>query len=498
MRPSAGAAPAMRFVDIDELLSCVHCGLCQSACPTYVELGTEADSPRGRIHLMRAMEEGRLEPSPEVVRHLTSASVAARARRPVRRACATGGWWRRRGRSSSATARSRHALARRALAAAFTVPWLRRTLLAPARLIAGRRWTRGWLAFAGALPRRSRARRLPAVLEPDGTVRGTAVLVTGCVAETLFGDTNHATAALLRHAGVRVLVPRHQGCCGALPLHLGARDRAATLAARPCAHARRERRGLGGVERRRLRRAAARVRPPAAGRSGCRDRRSGAHATRSSCSPSSACRRPASRWIAPSPYTTPVTWRTARVCAPRFGRCSRRSRACASSSCPTRTPAAAAPGPTTSPSRRWRAACSIASSRRWRRAGGDHRGGEPGLPAADASRGAGARAEGRDRAPDRSAGPGARRLNDRPKTCRTPLHVAAGRGMAVARATYDSCSPFLPTQDESWVACYSSQVSDSARPAWPGRRCAAPRRSRAGTRRAAAAARRCPTSIACA
>ena len=70
MRPNAGAAPAMRFVEVDELLSCVHCGLCQSACPTYVELGTEADSPRGRIHLMRAMEEGRLEPSPEVVRHL--------------------------------------------------------------------------------------------------------------------------------------------------------------------------------------------------------------------------------------------------------------------------------------------------------------------------------------------------------------------------------------------------------------------------------------------
>src|SRR5215469_11580493 len=70
MRPSAGAAPAMRFVDVDELLSCVHCGLCLSACPTYVELGTEADSPRGRIHLMRAMEDGVLLPSADVRRHL--------------------------------------------------------------------------------------------------------------------------------------------------------------------------------------------------------------------------------------------------------------------------------------------------------------------------------------------------------------------------------------------------------------------------------------------
>ena len=232
MRPNAGAAPAMRFVDVDELLSCVHCGLCQSACPTYVELGTEADSPRGRIHLMRAMEEGRLEPSPEVVRHL-DLCLGCRA---CETACPSGVRYGRLVEAARPFVERHRPLparaARRALAAAFTVPWIRRTLLAPARLIAGRRWTRGWLAFAGALPRRRRARHLPAVLEPEGAVRGTAMLVTGCVAETLFSDTNHATAALLRHAGVRVLVPRHQGCCGALPLHLGARDRAAALAAR--------------------------------------------------------------------------------------------------------------------------------------------------------------------------------------------------------------------------------------------------------------------------
>jgi glycolate oxidase iron-sulfur subunit len=232
MRPNAGAAPAMRFVDVDELLSCVHCGLCQSACPTYVELGTEADSPRGRIHLMRAMEEGRLEPSPEVVRHL-DLCLGCRA---CETACPSGVRYGRLVEAARPFVERHRPLparaARRALAAALTAPWLRRMLLAPARLIAGRRWTRGWLAFAGALPRRSRARRLPAVLEPAVAVRGTAVLVTGCVAETLFGDTNHATAALLRRAGVRVLVPRDQGCCGALTLHLGARDRAAALAAR--------------------------------------------------------------------------------------------------------------------------------------------------------------------------------------------------------------------------------------------------------------------------
>ena len=60
-----GAAP-----DPQALSSCVHCGLCLSSCPTYVELGTEADSPRGRIHLMRALAEGRLAPTTEATRHL--------------------------------------------------------------------------------------------------------------------------------------------------------------------------------------------------------------------------------------------------------------------------------------------------------------------------------------------------------------------------------------------------------------------------------------------
>src|SRR6266851_4332730 len=57
-------------IDYELFLDCVHCGLCTSACPTYVELGTEADSPRGRIYLMRAVTDGRLDLNAEVRRHL--------------------------------------------------------------------------------------------------------------------------------------------------------------------------------------------------------------------------------------------------------------------------------------------------------------------------------------------------------------------------------------------------------------------------------------------
>src|SRR5947208_1575650 len=57
-------------IDYELFLDCVHCGLCTSACPTYVELGNEADSPRGRIYLMRAVTDGRLELNDEVRGHL--------------------------------------------------------------------------------------------------------------------------------------------------------------------------------------------------------------------------------------------------------------------------------------------------------------------------------------------------------------------------------------------------------------------------------------------
>src|SRR5450432_2361065 len=58
-------------IDYELFLDCVHCGLCTSACPTYVELGDENDSPRGRIYLMRAVIDGRIEASTAVRQHLS-------------------------------------------------------------------------------------------------------------------------------------------------------------------------------------------------------------------------------------------------------------------------------------------------------------------------------------------------------------------------------------------------------------------------------------------
>src|SRR5580658_3953382 len=70
--PLVSAAPKAGIAEIDyELfMDCVHCGLCLGSCPTYLQTGDENDSPRGRIYLWRAVNDGKLQPTPEVHRHL--------------------------------------------------------------------------------------------------------------------------------------------------------------------------------------------------------------------------------------------------------------------------------------------------------------------------------------------------------------------------------------------------------------------------------------------
>jgi glycolate oxidase iron-sulfur subunit len=120
---------------------------------------------------------------------------------------------------------------RRLLASILSSRRLARLVFAPARLVAGRRALARvpFLGYAAALaPTRTPA--LPEVIEPEGAIRGTAILLTGCVASALFHDTNVRTARLLARAGVRVLVRSDLGCCGALAAHLGAEDVAHRLA----------------------------------------------------------------------------------------------------------------------------------------------------------------------------------------------------------------------------------------------------------------------------
>ncbi len=220
-------------LDDTQLGSCVHCGLCLDACPTYLETGNEAASPRGRIHLMRALADRRLSAYAPVRNHLDSC-LGCRA---CEAACPSGVPY---GALIEATRPLLEAA--RPAPARFTRRTLGRLLSSrtPRELgwaVVGRAAGRGFvdrlarrtgslaLARLAALDPGPRP-RLPDVFEPPGEVRGSAILLTGCVSDTAFRATTRYAGRLLALGGIRVTVPNHQGCCGALALHLGD-DRAA-------------------------------------------------------------------------------------------------------------------------------------------------------------------------------------------------------------------------------------------------------------------------------
>jgi glycolate oxidase iron-sulfur subunit len=239
-------------IDYQLFLDCVHCGLCTSACPTYVELGTEADGPRGRIYLMRAVTDGRLDFNDEVRGHLDLCLDC----RACETACPSGVQYGkliepfRIHMAKTAPGRGNLGFFQRLMLFHVT-PYARRTrwALAPARLL---QWTRldrvmekfGMLRI---LPRALRQMqemlprlqphygRLPEVLPAEGKHRARVALFTGCAADAFFPQTNLATARVLQRNGCEVWVPRAQGCCGALHYHSAQEGPAQRFAAHNCA-----------------------------------------------------------------------------------------------------------------------------------------------------------------------------------------------------------------------------------------------------------------------
>jgi len=226
----------MREFHSEHLLKCTHCGLCLQSCPTYLETGSEADSPRGRIYLMRAFSEGRIRWDSGVVEHI-DLCLGCRA---CETACPSGveyGLLLEIARAQVERSPARHSVQRTvkrllldlmtnpsAFAAAMnTARWFKPLLGDRALPQPLARW-RSVNASVATLPQphgKMKRGSLAPLYTPVGERRGRVALLTGCVASVLFHEVNVASVAVLRYNGFEVVVPPEQGCCGALHVHNG-------------------------------------------------------------------------------------------------------------------------------------------------------------------------------------------------------------------------------------------------------------------------------------
>jgi glycolate oxidase iron-sulfur subunit len=259
--------------DADHLRSvtkdCVHCGFCLPACPTYQLWAEEMDSPRGRIYLVSQILDG-AELTASAAQHfdrclgcmacMTACPSGVQYDQLIEAARV----WTEEARSASETApagaagsgapegaagaRRRDRAARAAIFALFPYPARLRAAIGPLRAAQrtglDRRLARSGLpdrlspVLGAALrlaPPASAAKRLPERVAARGSRRAVVGMLTGCVQSVFFPQVNAATARVLAAEGCDVLIPRGQGCCGALSLHSGREAEAQAFAKRAIA-----------------------------------------------------------------------------------------------------------------------------------------------------------------------------------------------------------------------------------------------------------------------
>lgn len=220
------------------LRSCVHCGFCTATCPTYVTLGNELDSPRGRIYLIKEMLENDRPADAKTVLHIDRCLSCL--------ACMT---------TCPSGVNYMHLVdhARAHIEKTYERPFmdrLIRTILAqvlpyPGRFKASLYAARLGRPFAPLLKSIGPLRRFGAMLDlapkkiarpspyarpgahaPASETRGRVAILTGCAQPVLDPGINEATIKLLTRIGVEVVVPEGEGCCGALVHHMGREDKA--------------------------------------------------------------------------------------------------------------------------------------------------------------------------------------------------------------------------------------------------------------------------------
>ncbi len=257
--------PLIPFSDRDRpsseiINTCVHCGLCLSSCPTYRETGLEMASPRGRIYLMRAVDEGRIGLESAVFQEQINLCLNCRACEAV---CPSGVQYGAILEASRAQLeQARHAtdaqppalpprpLWQRALRGAvfdglFSDMRLFRAFAASMALYqkSGVQWVARHSGALNLLGLAESEALLPAISDhaivpmgqiypAEGTRRYSVALLTGCIMSTAFSHIHTATIRVLQKNGCEVILPPDQGCCGALHTHGGDLDGGRELARR--------------------------------------------------------------------------------------------------------------------------------------------------------------------------------------------------------------------------------------------------------------------------
>ena len=229
----------------EDIARCVHCGFCLQACPTYLQLGMETDSPRGRIALIDAVASGRAAPTVPLLGHLDLCLQC----RACETACPSGVKFGRIMETARANVIASDSAPRswrlRTRALRAVLPHQRRL----DALMSAARWyqrspVRAWIRRSGALrllpgdlaaaeasmpyvpPRRFRPPP-----QAQGLTRSVGML-TGCIMPHLYPRAHAATVRVLNHLGYNVVFPEDETCCGALSLHAGDREFARELARR--------------------------------------------------------------------------------------------------------------------------------------------------------------------------------------------------------------------------------------------------------------------------
>jgi glycolate oxidase iron-sulfur subunit len=226
------------------LRTCVHCGFCTATCPTYVLLGDELDSPRGRIYLIKDMLENDRPANEEVVKHVDRCLSCL----SCMTTCPSGVHYMhlvdhaRTHIEQTYQRPLKEKLTRAVLAKVLPNPTLFRLSLFGARLakpfaplfraVPGLKQLAAMVELAPSTPPTRSPMEGPRVFKPEGPRKGRVAILSGCANPVLDPDINDATVRMLLRHDIEVVLPAGEGCCGALVHHMGREEPALDAARR--------------------------------------------------------------------------------------------------------------------------------------------------------------------------------------------------------------------------------------------------------------------------